>query len=86
MVYLVFEFLNLEVRDEPAKKPKAKSKKHNNKETEEKAEMIERPEDGAKVIKEFEEIIRSNKKNILWLSYHQSIILQRFNRERNLLR
>ena len=40
-------------------------------EIEEKAKMIERPEDAAKVIQEFEEIIRTNKKNIVWLACQQ---------------
>ena len=34
--------------------------------------------DAGKVIQEFEQIIRSNKKNILWLTYQQSIIIQTF--------
>ena len=42
--------------------------------------------DAAKVIQEFEEIIRSNKKNILWLTYQQSIIIQTFKEKDNLLK
>ena len=31
--------------------------------------MVERPEDLVKVTQEYEKIIRSNKKNIVWLAY-----------------
>ena len=47
------------------------SENHDSMEIEEKAKMIERPEDAAKVIQEFEEIISTNKKNIVWLAYQQ---------------
>ena len=35
-------------------------------------------EDAAKVIQEFEEIIRNKKTHIVWLPYHQGKILQKF--------
>ena len=63
VIFLVFDFLNLEVSGESTKRPKySNSKKHNNTEIKEKANMVERPEDAAKVIQVFKEIIRSNKK------------------------
>ena len=39
----------------------------------EKARMTEKPDDAANVIQEFEKIIRSNKKNIVWLAYHKGM-------------
>ena len=41
---------------------------HENKETKEKAKKVERPEDTTSVFREFEEIIRSKKKNIVRLT------------------
>ena len=35
--------------------------------------MVGRPDDAAKVIQEFDEIIRSNKKKIAWLANQQGI-------------
>ena len=35
--------------------------------------MVERPDDAAKVIQEFDEIIGSNKKKIVWLENQQGI-------------
>ena len=39
---------------------------------------IESEEDAAKVIHEFEEIIRNEKSDIVWLTYHQGKIFQKF--------
>ena len=58
-VYLVFDFFkNLEVSDESAKKHQnskeeqtVKSKKYKNTEIEEKAKMVEKPQDAAKLFK-----------------------------------
>ena len=38
----------------------------------------ETEEDAAKVIHEFEEIIRNKKRDIVWLAYHQGKIFQKF--------
>ena len=68
MVYLVFD----EITETPQKTKEesiVNSKTHSNTEIKEKTLMVERPEDAAKVIQDFEEIIRSNKKNIVWLAY-----------------
>ena len=35
-------------------------------------------EDAAKVIHEFEEIIRNKKSDIVWLAYHQDEVFQKF--------
>ena len=40
-------------------------KKHENKETEERARMIEKPEDATAIIRQCEEIIRSKQQNIV---------------------
>ena len=40
--------------------------------------MVDRLDDAAKVILEFQEIIRSNKKNTVWLAYQQDVIFQKF--------
>lgn len=45
------------------------SEKHDNREIEKKGKMVERPEHSVKVTQECEKIIRSNKKNIVWLAY-----------------
>ena len=39
--------------------------------------MIEWPEDAGKVIQEFKEIIKNNKKNIVWLAYQQGLTFQK---------
>ena len=58
--------------------PIINSKNHDNTEIKEKGKMIERPEYSAKVFHEFKEIIRSNKKNIVWLPNQQGIKFQKF--------
>ena len=58
--------------------PIINSKNHDNTEINEKGKMIERPEYSAKVFHEFEKIIRSNKKNIVWLPNQQGIKFQKF--------
>ena len=47
-------------------------------EIEEKSKMVERPKNAAKIIQEFEEIIRSNKTNIVWLAYQRGLLFQKF--------
>ena len=39
--------------------------------------MVEKPEDGGSVIQEFQTIIRSNRKNIIWLEYRQGVIFRK---------
>lgn len=51
----------------------AKSEKDSNTEMTD-ANMVEKPKHPAKVVQVFEEIIRSNKNNIVWLVYQQGII------------
>lgn len=51
----------------------AKSEKDSNTEMAD-ANMVEKPKHPAKVVQVFEEIIRSNKNNIVWLVYQQGII------------
>ena len=45
---------------------------------EEKARTVEKLEDAATTISEFEEIVRLKKKNIIWLAYQQGTIFQKF--------
>lgn len=40
--------------------------------------MVEKPENAANIIHEFETTITSNKKNIIWLGKHQGIIFRKF--------
>ena len=47
-------------------------------EIEEKSKMVEKPKNAAKIIQEFEEIIRSNKISIVWLAYQRGLIFQKF--------
>ena len=46
-------------------------------EIEEKSKMDEKPKNAAKIIQEFEEIIRSNKISIVWLAYQRGLIFQK---------
>ena len=42
------------------------------------AEEVEKPEDAAAVIKQYEDIIRTKKKNIISITYHQGKVFKRF--------
>ena len=44
----------------------------------EKADKVEKPEDAAAVIKQYEDIIRTKKKNIISIAYHQGKVFKRF--------
>ena len=50
------------------------------KELNEKADKVEKPEDAAAVIKQYEDIIRTRKKNIS-IAYHQGKVFKRFKDE-----
>ena len=83
---------NLEVKDAILTTKKTKSeikkeledsiangKKNENTDIEEMANnCMESQEDAAKVIHEFEEIIKNKKSDIVWLAYHQGKIFQNF--------
>ena len=47
-------------------------------EIEEKARMVEKPEDATKVVQKFKEISSSIKKHIIWLAFHQGMIFEMF--------
>ena len=47
---------------------------------------VERPEDSAKVIQEFKEIIRSNRNNIIRLAYQQGMIFRKYKKRENFVR
>ena len=49
------------------------------KQIEEKADKMQKCEDTTSVIWEFEDIIKSKEKNIVWLTYQQGKVLQRLN-------
>ena len=42
------------------------------------AEEVQDPEKAAKVIQEYENIIRTKKKGIIWIAYHQGKVFKRF--------
>ena len=44
----------------------------------EKADKVEKPEDAAAVIKQYEDILRTKKKNIISIAYHQGKVFKRF--------
>ena len=83
---------NLEVKDAILTTKKTKSeikkeledsiancKKNENTDIEEmRKNCSESEEDAAKVIHEFEEIIKNKKSDIVWLAYHQGKIFQKF--------
>ena len=46
--------------------------------TQEKVSNAITSEDAAKVVQEFERIIKNRKSNIIWLAYHQGQIFQMF--------
>ena len=48
------------------------------KELNEKADKVEKAEDAAAVIKQYEDIIRTKKKNIISIAYHQGKVFKRF--------
>ena len=57
----------------------ANSKKNENTDLHEKAEnCTAKEEDAAKVIQEFEQIIKNKKSDIVWLAYYQGKIFQKF--------
>ena len=44
----------------------------------EKADKVEKPEDVAAIIKQYEDIIRTKKKNIIFIAYHQGKVFKIF--------
>ena len=90
---------NLEVKDAILKTKKTKSKikkeledfiasckKDKNTDLEHVAKnCAESEEDAAKVIHEFEEIIKNKKSDIVWLAYHQGKIFQKFRSKERLV-
>ena len=90
---------NLEVKDAILTTKKTKSeikkeledsiangKKNENTDIEEMANnCMESEEDAAKVIHEFEEIIKNKKSDIVWLAYHQGKIFQKFRSKERLV-
>ena len=64
----------------------ANGKKNENTDIEEMANnCTESEEDAAKVIYEFEEIIKNKKSDIVWLAYHQGKIFQKFRSKERLV-
>ena len=52
-------------------------------ELKEKASKVEKTEDAAAVIWEFEEIIKSKKRKIIWLAYQQGRVFEKFKKNAN---
>ena len=50
------------------------------------AEEVEKPEDAAAVIKQYEDIIRTKKKNIISITYHQGKVFKRFKDKEKFIR
>ena len=48
------------------------------KELNERVEKVEKPEDAANIIMEYEEILRAKKKGIIMVAYYQGKIFKRF--------
>ena len=53
-------------------------KSNENTEMQEKFNNVTRNEDAAKVVQEFEQIIKNKKSEIKWLNYHQGQIFHKF--------
>ena len=52
----------------------------------EKAEKIEKPEDAAAIIKQYEDIILAKKKNITSIAYQQGKVFKRFKEEEKFIK
>ena len=52
----------------------------------EKADKVQKPEDAAAVIKQYEGIIRTKKKNIISIAYHQGNVFKRFKNKEKFIR
>ena len=50
------------------------------------AEEVEKPEDAAAVIKQYKDIIRTKKKNIISITYHQGKVFKRFKDKEKFIR
>ena len=52
----------------------------------EKAKKVEKPEDGADVIKQYEEVIRVKKKDITSIAHHQGKMFKRFRKKEKFIK
>ena len=52
----------------------------------EKTNRVEKPKDAATVIKQYEDIIRTKKKNIISIAYHQGKVFKGFKDKENFIR
>ena len=52
----------------------------------EKADKVEKIEDAANIIKQYEEIIRTKKKNIVCIGYHQGKVFRRFKEKKKFIK
>ena len=52
----------------------------------EKADRVEKPNDGTDVIKQYEDIIRTKKKGIISTAYHEGKVFKRFKDKENFIR
>ena len=57
---------------------KTNGKSNENIEMQEKVNNVITSEDAAKIVQEFEQIIKNKKNDIIWLTYHQGQIFQKF--------
>ena len=52
----------------------------------EKAKKVEKPEDGAGIIKHYEEVIRTKKKDIISIAHHQGKMFKRFRKNEKFIK
>ena len=67
--------------DKKTRKSKQESligEKHENKDIEDKVDKVENCKEAVVIIREFEELIRTNTSNIRWAAYNQGNIFERF--------
>ena len=57
---------------------KTNGKSNENIEMQEKVNNVITSENAAKIVQEFEQIIKNKKNDIIWLTYHQGQIFQKF--------
>ena len=55
-------------------------------ELDEKADKVEKPEDAADIIKQYEEIPRTKRKDIISTTYHQGKVFRRFREKEKFMR
>ena len=68
----------LEIKKKKKEELITNGKSNGNTEMQEKVNNVTTTEDVAKLVLEFEQIIKNGKSDIIWLTYHQGQIFQKF--------